>query len=115
MDIQFKTKKLEKTCNDFKRLSQAYGERQAARIALRLQQIAAADDLSVLAKLPHLHCHELKGNRKGQLAIDLVHPYRLVFSADEEPAPRKADGGLDWSRVHTVRILDIEDYHGKRK
>ena len=25
-------------------------------------------------------CHALKGNRKGQYAVDLEHPYRLVFT-----------------------------------
>lgn len=24
-------------------------------------------------------CHPLHNNRKGQYAVDLVHPYRLVF------------------------------------
>lgn len=47
----------------------------------------------------------------GQLAVDLKHPQRLIFQPDDDPVPRKADGGLDWSLVTRVMILEIVDYH----
>lgn len=112
MDINFKTTKLQKLCNDSKRLIQKYGDKQARRISIRLQQLSAADNLQDISKLPQLRCHELKGNRKGQLAVDLIHPYRLIFKVDQEPIPEKDSGGLDWEQVHTIMIHEIEDYHG---
>lgn len=57
-------------------------------------------------------CHELTGDRKGELAVDLRGPYRLVFEPADNPPPVKEDGGLDWRRVTAVRILEVEDYHG---
>jgi proteic killer suppression protein len=56
--------------------------------------------------------HELKGNRKGQLSLDLDHPYRLIFIPDHDPVPSTEDGGMDWGRVTAVKILGIEDTHG---
>ena len=35
----------------------------------------------------------------------------MVLSADQEPCPRHADGGIDWSRVTVIRIESIENYH----
>jgi proteic killer suppression protein len=61
--------------------------------------------------LPQVRCHELKGDRKGTLAVDLEHPYRLVFEPANEPVPRKSDGGLDWTNITAIRVLAVEDYH----
>ena len=55
--------------------------------------------------------HELKGNRKGVFAVDLKHPYRLVFEPAENPVPRKEDGGIDCEKIFSIRILRVEDYH----
>lgn len=60
--------------------------------------------------LPAARCHELRGNRTGQLAVNLDQPYRLIFTP-APPPPTKPDGGLDWTRVTTIIVLGIEDYH----
>ena len=57
-------------------------------------------------------CHELLGDLKGVLSIDLVHPQRLLFVPQEVPPPKKPDGGLDWTRVEAIEITSIEDTHG---
>ena len=59
-----------------------------------------------------VRCHELKGNREGKLAVNLGHPYRLIFEPANNPIPRKPDGGLDWTGVTAIRVLTVEDYHG---
>jgi proteic killer suppression protein len=74
--------------------------------------MAAASTLAVLGTLPQARCHELAGDRKGQLAVDLKHPYRLVFRPANNPVPLKPDGGLDWAKVTAVTILEVVDYHG---
>jgi proteic killer suppression protein len=61
--------------------------------------------------LPQVRCHELKGDKQGTLAVDLGHPYRLIFEPAINPIPRKSDGGLDWSQVTAIRVLTVEDYH----
>ena len=37
---------------------------------------------------------------------------RLVFEPADEPLLTYADGGLDWTEVRTIRILEVVDYHG---
>ena len=111
MEISFATPRLEKLCNSAKELRGKLGPNCARRLRLRLDEMAAADCLDDLRKLPQTRCHELTGNLKGQLAVDLEHPKRLLFEPDHEPQPSKPDGGLDWQQVTKVRILSIEDYH----
>ena len=53
----------------------------------------------------------MTGDRKGQLAVDLVQPYRLVFSPDHDPIPIREDGGLDWKLVTKIVVEEIVNYH----
>ena len=112
MDILFRTKKFCKQCNSGKELSRAYGPRMARLIRRRLDELRAADTLEEIRSLPQARCHELTGDRKGQLSVDLAHPKRLIFVPANEPVPTKPDGGLDWSKVTAVKILGEEDTHG---
>lgn len=112
MDIIFQTHKLEKEFNSQNLLVRRHGKRRADLIKLRLVQLHAANVLEDLQSVPQLRCHELTGNRAGQLSLDLDHPYRLIIEPADDPAPRKPDGGLDWKRVTAVRIVGVEDTHG---
>ena len=112
MDILFKTKKFMKQCNSKKLLARAYGPQCAELIRRRLDELRAASSLEDLRFLPQARCHELKGNRAGQLSVDLVHPYRLLFRPAEESIAQKADGGLDWAGITSVEIIKVEDTHG---
>ena len=70
----------------------------AALIHLRIKQIKSASSIDELLKFSIGRCHPLVGNRKGTYAMDLEHPYRLVFEkVDDE--------------FHVVQILEIKDYH----
>jgi proteic killer suppression protein len=115
MDIRFKDRRLAKRCGDFAKLVQKYGRPNARLITRRLNQLHAMPNMALARKLPQMRCHELAGDRKGELAVDVEHPFRLVLEVDQDPVPRKEDGGLDWTRVEAVVIKAIEDYHGKRK
>ena len=113
MDIILVDKKLQKSANEWRKLVRSYGEPQAKLIRRRLDQLIAADNLAVVRTIPQARCHELKENRMGQLAVDLVHPYRLIFEPDHNPIPAREDGGLDWAGVTKIRVVVVEDYHGK--
>lgn len=115
MNIIFKNKRLAKEINSFDQLKKRHGQKMAELITKRLGQLQAMENLSLATKFPQLRCHELKGDRKGELTIDLIHPRRIVFTIAQNPYPAKEDGGLDWSQVRTIQIEQIEDYHGKRK
>lgn len=111
MEISFRTPKLAKLCNSKKEMQKRLGAERANRLAQRLQELRAVDSLDDLRTLPGARCHELTGDRKGQLAADIGHPQRLVLRPTENPPPAKPDGGLDWTAVTSVTVLDIVDYH----
>lgn len=110
MIIGFADSKFAREVNEEKRLVRAHGAIRAKLIRRRLDELRAADSLADLYNLSRARCHELHGDRKGQLSVDLDHPYRLLF-VPAEPVPYRKDGGLDWTRVEAVVILGVEDTH----
>lgn len=111
MEITFTSRKLQKVCNSEKEIRARFGKPLAERLQQRLAELKAAETLEDIRRLPSARCHELSQNRKGQLAVDVVHPKRLIFEPDHNPVPRKPDGGLDWPHVTRIRVIDIIDYH----
>ena len=111
MEIAFCSQKMQKLCNSEKEMRSKLGDRGAKVLQVRLAQIKAAETLDDMRNVPGARCHGLTGDRQGQLAVDLVHPRRLVFEADHNPLPVKPDGGLDWQKVTRVVVREIVDYH----
>lgn len=112
MEVLFASKKLQKECCDWKLLQKRHGPRRAKLIRRRLDELRACSSLEVMGTLPQARCHELRGDRAGQLSVDLDHPYRLLLEPAQNPTPQKPDGGLDWAGVTAVQILGVEDTHG---
>lgn len=110
MNIKFDARRFAKEVNDSRRLVRRHGERRANLIRRRLDELRAASTLEEMRYLPAARCHELHGNRSGQLSVDLDHPYRLIF-VPEAPVPVRDDGGLDWERVTAIVITGVEDTH----
>ena len=98
MEITYKTKKIEKICTDAKIAEKTYGRNMAEKIQQRIQEIYSADTVEMMVKYHIGRCHPLKQNRKGQYAVDLVHPYRMVFNVIED-------------EIQIAKILEIIDYH----
>ena len=94
LDIAFRTRKREKTFNTAVALRKAYGARMARTIMIRLAVLKAAANLAMVPTTPPERRHQLGGDRDEQFAVNLGHPYRLVFKPNHEPFPRKDDGGL---------------------
>ena len=111
MEILFASSRLRKRCTGEKEMIKAWGPERARILGRRLDQLRAASDLGVMRTLPG-RTHELKGDRKGQLSIDLDGPYRLLFEPAEDAVARVSKEGLDWSAVRAIRILGVEDTHG---
>ena len=70
----------------------------AKLIHQRVDELQSADSIEMLVQFSIGRCHSLEGYRTGEYAMDLVHPYRLIFEKN------KTD-------IHVVRIINIEDYH----
>ena len=110
MEIGFQTAKLKKECDDFTLLRRAHGEHRAKLVRRRLDAIIAAVVLEDLRNAPG-RLHELKGDRQGQLSLDLDGPYRLILVPAHNPVPMRAVGGMDWSQITAVTVLGVEDTH----
>ena len=78
---------------------------------MRMAVLKSAPCLAAVPVIKPERMHELIGKRKGTFAVDLKHPFRLVFEPAEEPVPKKKDGGIDLEKVLRIRILAVEDYH----
>ena len=98
MDITYKNKKIEKVCTDAKTAERTYGREMAEKIHQRIDEITAADTVEMMIQFHIGRCHPLSQNRKGQYAVDLVHPFRLVFEKNGE-------------KIQIANILEIVDYH----
>jgi toxin HigB-1 len=111
MNISIADRRLAKLLNQRRLLQKKYGPVRARKIAQSISTLQAAETLEDMRYFPG-RCHELTGDRAGQLAIDLDGPYRLIFEPDHNPLPRKDDDGLDWTAVTAVTIIAVEDYYG---
>ncbi len=112
MEVRFATRSMQKACSSEKEMRRKWGLALARKLQQRLAELAAADSLDDISHLPPARCHELQADRAGQLSIDLVHPHRLILEPDEDPIPRKDDGGLDWKQVTKIVVLEVCDTHG---
>ena len=112
MDVYFSSKKLQRICSNEKQLFTEYGQQNAKKIMLRLSELYAVDNLSLISHLPPPRLHQLTQDRAGQFAVDIKQPYRIIFRPYNDPLPALADGGIDISKVTKIQIIEIGDYHG---
>src|SRR6266849_3995579 len=110
MDIIFVSSEEAANWNDSKRVLRQHNAQRAKLIRRRLDYLRAATCLRVMRTLPG-RCHELKGDRAGQLSVDLDGPYRLIFKPAHNPPPAKSDGGLDWEQVTAIVLVGVVDTH----
>lgn len=109
MDISFGSARLARLLASDRDLTRRYGAIGARKVRTRLIQIEAADTLADMRLMPG-RCHELKGDRRGGLAVEVHGGLRLVFKP-ADPVPQRDDGGLAWDRVEAVIVLEVVDYH----
>lgn len=98
MRIDYKTHKLEKICTIAYEAEKRYGSEMAEKIQQRIDEITSATSVEMMLQFRIGRCHLLKGKRKNQYAVDLVHPYRLVFEKRG-------------NEIQIAYITEIVDYH----
>ena len=98
MDIRYKNNKIRKVCTDINVAQKKYNLKMTVKLYERLQQISRATSIETLIFLRLGRCHPLYGVRLGQYAMDLIHPYRLIFTQYG-------------NTVDIVEIQEIVDYH----
>lgn len=98
LQIEYKTKRLEKICMSAAEAEKRHGHEMALKIHQRIDEISAAPNVEMMIQFKIGRCHPLKGNRENQYAVDLVHPYRLIFE-------KKGN------EVQIANIMEIVNYH----
>ncbi len=98
MELTYKNRKIERICSSVEVSDKIYGVEMSYKIHLRLDQIRASETVENLVEFRIGRCHPLSMNRKGQYAMDLVHPYRLIFE-------KVGDS------IQIAKIIEIVDYH----
>lgn len=98
MEVCYKNKKIERTCTQVSVAIKKYGTEMALKINQRINEISAADNVDIMIQFGIGRCHPLKGNKKGCYAVDLVHPFRLLFTVKQK-------------KVVIAVIEEIMDYH----
>ena len=109
VELTFLTTRLQRLLESQRELRRTHGDRCAKKIVTRIADLRAASTLDEFRHLPG-RCHELDGDRRGQLALELEGGKRLIFSPGGSDIHR-ADGGLDWSLVEAVCVIEVVDYH----
>lgn len=84
MLVKFRKKKMEKCYLEAKEASKAFGAEVARKYIQRINLIKQTRNIDELTALPGLRCHPLKGERKGQYAVNLTGFYRLIFTLNGE-------------------------------
>lgn len=82
MDVRFRTRKLQNHYERSGEAFKAYGEPVARKYILRVNTMKTARDIDELKRLPALRCHQLKGERLGQWAVNLTGYQRLIFTLE---------------------------------
>ena len=112
MKVYYPNNKLFKACSNTIEGNKRWGKAIADKVRLRITEFEAALSLEDISKLPPARCHELSNNRAGQLSVVLHGNMRLIFMPYHNPVPKQPSGGLDWSKVTEILVLEVIDYHG---
>jgi len=110
VEISYRSRKLEKQLTDPREMAKSFGK-LAVKVKMRLKNLTDADNLAIMRTIPAARCHELTGDHKGELAVDVSGNYRMIFEPSHDPIPKKDYGGLNWEEVTKIQINEIEDYH----
>jgi plasmid maintenance system killer protein len=112
VDIIFSSPHLQRDCCDFVRASRKWGDQQAQRLNLRLDQLRAVNTFADLNKLPFGNLHPLLGNRRGQFSLAVLGGLRLIFQPAGDPhIIQNNRGEWIWQAITAVEILEVVDYH----
>jgi len=111
MHIEFKSNKLKKLCETFDAAKRKWGEPCAKKLTQRLNEALASPTLLDFSKIQSAKCHALTADRKGQYAVCLDGPRRLIFEPILGNDANDDKGVLDYSKIDAVMIIEVVDYH----
>ena len=98
MEVVYKNKQIQKICEINSVAIKKYGIELTKKVQIRIKLIRQFANVEQLISSGLGRCHKLIGNRKNQYALDLIHPYRLIFIVIGE-------------QIQIAEIQEIVDYH----
>jgi len=98
LQVRYNNKQLEKVCTNTSIAQRKYGVRMTELILIRIFELQSANSVEEMIISRIGRCHKLHNNRKGQYAVDLLHPYRLIFEKINDD-------------IQIVNVIEIVDYH----
>jgi len=104
MKIFYSSPKQEKILTDIRLLKKHYGI-QHTKIANRLSELRAANNLAEIPEVPPPRRHKLHGNYKDCWGIDYSKNYRIILR------PVGNYDINDLTSITEILIVDLEDYH----
>jgi len=111
LNIAYRTTKLKKLATTEKELVREFGANVAKAIKLRIATMEATPNLNGIPSDMPTKRHLLKGDRKGQWSIAARDGICICVVPDHDPMPLNEDGSVDLTRVVSVKVVDIGDYH----
>lgn len=112
IDVEWSDRKLRQAAAQDRAGRKLLGGDRWSAFKRRLRTLEVADCLCDVLSAPG-RFHPLSARRDEEWAASLTANWRLIFEPADLPLPRKADGSLDVNAVKRVRILRVEDYHGR--
>lgn len=107
MIVEYKDKKIEKLCNDYKVMRKFFSSEVLAKKLMELMtNLRNVEHLKAFAVLPVLRkyrYHELVGDWKGIHSLSLDYSYRMTLTLEII--------GED-DEVDTIRILEVSNHYG---
>lgn len=114
MQIDYNDKELKRNLLTDTKLRKEYGQPLAKRIKGRLAYLESKKNLGQVATGKPYRLHPLKGERKGQYAIDLDNKARLILEPSHIPIPIRDGEEMDLKclkSVTEITILEILPFH----
>ena len=91
--------------------AESMATRWPAALDVAPMRLVGVDTLTELSALPPFRRRTLSGNRAGQYAVDLIHPYHVIFVPAHDPLLEREDGGIDTDRITAVEMVAVLDCH----
>lgn len=110
MHIEYHNKKVEQYCTDMIEAKKKFELKIATKLMQVINFIEAAESLNDVIKYPPFNFHDLKGNRKGQYAIDIAgrkSKYRLILKLSKSET---IDVYADAKSIEVVIIQEVSKH-----
>ena len=111
MEIRYRNKRIRDICENEKKAIKKYNKIIAEKLIFSIEFLKNSNSLKDVADYQNFRLHELKYERKGQLAIDLgkTTGYRLII----EPITvvNKEKGIISYESINVVEIMEVSNHY----